>query len=714
MQRTAVSKCYRLLLLRHVRASFATCLSVSILLSGCRFPHTQRPIVDDKPYQRYVGRIAADIVQQTSAPDTSLPGSDIAANTPEPRTLLTALPEEDDAKYWNLTLQEAIHYGLNNSRVLNDLGGTVLRYPDAVPTNMMAAIVQSDPRFGIEGALSAYDTRFNVSSRYENNNQALNNLFLSGGNQGRTFTQELETAQAELVKQTMTGGQVAVRNVTIYDKNSMPSNLFPSSWTTWYEAEARQSLLKGGGLQFNQIAGPNSLPGYYNGVKIARLRSDISQADFEIALRDFLSNIENAYWDLHFAYRDLAAKVELRDLALEVYGLYKNRIDNQQNEEPFRLAQLREQYYRLKEDVQNALTGRRIDGTRTNNGTVPGTFRGVSGVYLAERRLRLLMGVPTSDERLIRPTDEASTAELVLNWEGVKSEALSRRPELQRQKFLIKKAEMELVASQNLLKPQLDIVAKYRIRGFGENLFGPGDTGSSNPSQRFQTAYSDLLTAQFQESAVGVEYSMPIGFRQAHAAVAQAQFRVARERAVLFEQERQIIHDVGNAVADVMRSYAVVKSSWERRAAAAEYLEGLTDKIRHRDFGTIQLEQWLDAQRRFSEADAHYYLSLSDHQIALKNVNYEKGSLLDYCNIMPVDGLASTTSEEREKSLPELPDDLQVADFSPERLRKATQRRNDQSDVIPTSHETEDESSEPDEFIDPKAPAKPKFADDES
>ena len=646
MQRNACQRSHGRLGFQEGHPWLVAYLSVSMLWSGCRFPQTRAP--ETGPLGCYTDRVVSEVVRQTDNPDTSLPTSDCAANTPEPRTLLTDLPEDDESKYWNLTLQEAIHFGLTNSKVLNDLGGTILRTPDLIASNLNPAIIQTDPRFGIEGALSAFDTRFNASSNLENNDQALNNLFLSGGNTGRTFTQTLSTNRAELVKQTVSGGSLAVRNVTIYDRNSAPANLFPAAWNTYYEAEARQSLMQGGGVEFNRIAGPNALPGYYNGVKIARLRADISQAEFEVQLRDYLSNLENAYWDLHFAYRDLASKVELRDLALEVYGLYKTRIETRGTEEKFRLAQVREQYYRFQEDVQNTLTGRRVDGTRTNNGTIPGTFRAGSGVYLAERRLRLLMGVPTSDSRLVRPTTEATQVDVMLDWELVKSEALTRRPELHRQKFRVKKAELELVASQNYLKPRLDLVGKYRLRGFGENLAGYNNNPFSTvPSERFQNAYADLMTGQFQESQVGVEFSMPLGFRQGNAAVAQAEFILARERAVLFEQERQVVHDVGNAVADMTRSHAVTLTAAERRAAAAEFLEGLTNKIRVLDLGqgTTLLDQWLEAQRRFAEADTQYHLALSEHQISLKNVNYEKGSLLDYCNILPVDGIATKPAD---------------------------------------------------------------------
>ena len=40
-----------------------------------------------------------------------------------------------------------------------------------------------------------------------------------------------------------------------------------------------------------------------------------------------------------------------------------------------REAEAREQYFRFEEDVQNALAGRLIEGTQTNNGSSGGSFR---------------------------------------------------------------------------------------------------------------------------------------------------------------------------------------------------------------------------------------------------------------------------------------------------------------------------------------------------
>jgi len=41
----------------------------------------------------------------------------------------------------------------------------------------------------------------------------------------------------------------------------------------------------------------------------------------------------------------------------------------------------------------------------------------------------------------------------------------------------------------------------------------------------------------------------------------------------------------------------------------------------------------LDAQRRFAEAESQYYQSRVEYALALRNVNYEKGTLLAYCGV---------------------------------------------------------------------------------
>jgi hypothetical protein len=565
-------------------------------------------------------------MQEFDEPDASDPGVDDPLATPAPRTAHS----EEPTDYWDMTLEEAIHHGLTNSRVLTDLGATVLRNPDSLQTNVTAAVTQTDPRFGIEGALSQFDTQLNVTGNFEKNDRAINNLFQAGGLAARTFKQDLHVYRAELAKRGVTGASFAVRNVTEYDANNAPANLFPHAWTTYVEGEIRQPLLQGAGVEYNRIAGPNGLPGFYNGVVIARLNADMSQADFEVALREYLSNVENAYWDLYFAYRDLDSKISARDASLETWRRLDAQSGKLPGSESYRIAQSREQYYRFEQDVQNALTGRRVEGTRSYNGSTGGTFRGSGGVYLSERRLRLLIGIPATDARVVRASTEPNLVQIIHAWEPCKAEALARRPELQKQRFRVKRAEMELTASQNFLKPKFDAVGRYRFRGFGRSLIDQG-----NNENTFNDAWGNMTGGNFQEWQTGVEFSMPLGFRQGHVAVKNAELKIARERALLREQERQIVHDLSNSIADAERAYDVAKLAFNRRQAAIENLETLQNN--EKAGNRVSLDQLLEAQRRYSEADSQYYLAVIDYQVGIKNVNFEKGSLLEYHDIIASD-----------------------------------------------------------------------------
>ena len=570
-----------------------------------------------------------ECAQQIDAPEICVPVADEPECTPEPRSLRTVEPGVQE--YWDISLDESIHYGLSNSRVLNDVGGVLLRTPDAVQTNLSPVLVQMDPRFGIEAALSAFDAQLNVTSNLEKNDRLINNLFAAGGLTARDFQQDLYVNRTELVKRSATGSTMTLRNVTEYDANNAPANLFPSAWQTYYEGEIRQPLLQGAGTRFNRIAGPNATPGLYNGVVIARVNSDIAQADFEVGVREYLSNLENAYWDLYYAYRDLDAKIAARDRALATWRKYQ-ALAQTDSTQGYREAQARDQYYRFEQDVKNALTGRRLEGTKVYNGSPGGTFRATPGVYLAERRLRLLMGIPATDARVMRPKNEPSLVQVVHVWDSARAEALQRRPELHRQRYRVQRAELELAAARNFLKPKLDAVGRYRFRGFGDDLaFNNGASGDPV----LGNAYDVLGTADFQEWMVGFELNAPLGYRRAHSAVAHAEFRIAKERALLHEQERQVIHDLSNAVAEVDRAYEIAKLAYDRRTAAQENLAGLQtleDQGRN-----VSLDTLLDAQRRLLDADTQFHQAMVDYQLSLKNVALEKGSLLDYHNILSTD-----------------------------------------------------------------------------
>jgi outer membrane protein TolC len=579
--------------------------------------------------------------------------SEQAASTPAPLTLHNDAPE-----FREITLQECIQLAIQNNEVMRDLGGVVLRTPASVQTVYNPAIQESEPRLGLglvgpEAALSAFDASFAANAFVErieraDNNSTLINVF--GG--PSSFKQDLGTFQAELAKVNALGTRFAVRNLTEYDANNATLNTFGSAWRVQYEVEARHPLLQGGGIDFNRIAGPQAVPGIYTGILLARINTDIALTDFELQVRSLVNDVENAYLDLYYAYRDLDSKITARDAALatwrSVNALYEAE---RQGGEAFREAQAREQYFRFQEEVQNSMQGRLLDGTRGNNGSSGGTFRASGGVLVAERRLRLLLGLPTTDHALLRPAEEPEMAEIVFDWEEVLMEALSRRVEVRRQKWQVKSRQLELEAAQNFLLPRLDLVGRYNWNGFGRDLFRQHDDAAAardltDPAEhlmsrmqnsRFNNAYDNLFNGDFQGWAAGVELNVPIGFRRGHAGVTNAEFRLAREMAILREQEREIAHDLSNAIAESQRAYAVVETNYNRRLAAKQQLDAVQAAY-EADTAGAELDEVLDAQRRLADAESNYYRALVEYASSVKNVHFEKGSLLDYNGIYLEEG----------------------------------------------------------------------------
>jgi len=527
-------------------------------------------------------------------------------------------------------LEEVIQLSLAQSQVIRDLGGAMLRAPSTVRTWWDPALANTSPRFGVDAALSAFDAQFSTSVFGEKNDKALNNEFFGGGT--RILQQDAAVFQTQITKRAATGTELTFRHNTEYDANNAPSNRFPSAWNVNLETEMRHPLLQGSGVLYNRIAGPTRVPGVYGGVLIARINTDVELAQFEMAVRNLVSNLENAYWDLYFAYRDLDAKKEARDASLEtwrrIHALYQA---GRRGGEAEKEAQAREQFFRFQEEVENALVGRLFEGTRTDNGSRGGTFRASGGVHVTERRLRLLMGMPPSDGRLIRPQDMPVTAPVVFDWDAITRQSIVRRVELRRSRWRVRKRELEWIASRNHLLPRLDAVGRYRWRGFGHDLLNSNSSGKPP----FDNAYANLTGGDFQEWQLGLEMTMPIGFRRAFSASRHAQLQLSRSRALLREQEHYVVHDVADAVAEMDRARTVSQTTYNRLDAAREQMAAITAAY---EADKAPLNLLLDGQRRHADAASRHYRALAEYAIAVKNVHFAKGTLLDYDGVFLSEG----------------------------------------------------------------------------
>lgn len=584
------------------------CLLVAVSGLGCRSKPEFRfdPSIDN--YQPIATQIEVPAAQENEANPVVL-----ASTGP------VSLRRMENLKPWRMTLQEAIRLALANSQVIRDVGGRIVSAPATAPTVMDPALSDADPNRGVEAALAAFDAQFSTSLLIGMDERSFNNAFFGGGATG------LQTNDAdfrlEVSKTAATGTQFFLRNQTLYNRNTSPVNLFPSAYDTLFEAEFRHPLLQGSGIAFNRIAGPNARPGQYNGVLLARINTDIALADFEQSIRGLLFDVERTYWDLYFAYRDLQAKIARRDATLRTWREVQDKLEIGSSDGE-REAFAREQYYSAKAQAENSLSGQ-----ATSAGGVPIT---TGGVFALERRLRRLLGLPTRDGRVIKPADEPVQADVAFDWNEAVAQAMWRRAELRRQKWVIKQRELQLLASQNFLQMRLDLVALYRWRGFGDELLG--NQGVPNGS-----AFADLFTGDLQGWRYGLQLSTPIGNRQAHAGVRHAELTLAREKAVLREQEVQVTHDLADAFAELDRAHQVARTNFNRAVAAnqqvgpirAKYEEGAKD---------VTLEDVLESEARAAEAKSAYFRSLVEFNMAIAAVHVSKGTFLDYHKVRLAEG----------------------------------------------------------------------------
>ena len=623
-----------------LRQLWAAATGIAIVASGCA-PRQPFYFFEDGDLSHYVGAI-----QKIEYPDTCQEPLDEAAGASEPLTLTN--PNFDEI--WELSLEEAVRTALENGKVLRNLGGrfasfggprpqtgeppvSLLTAPQATPTVYDPAIVETDPFRGVESALALFDAQLSSSLTWDRLNKPQNiDLGVGSAVFPRVLIGDTGNWRTGLTKRTATGATFGFANETIYDNNNSPIReqnppasgnvVVPSTWTTNYDFTFNQPLLQGAGATYNRIAGPDFFDNIYGrpnfrGVLLARVNADISLADFEAGVRNLVSDTEQSYWELYFAYRNLEARKAGRDSALEawrkVHALY---VEQSRGGEADKEAQAREQYFFFRSEVEQALTD----------------------VYRSENRLRFMMGISPSDGRLIRPSDEPTTARISFDWQQALVEALSRSAELRKQKWVIKQRELELIAAKNLILPRLDLVGRWRFLGMGQELinqnYNPYEAAAADPLQG-SDAYSTLFSGQFQEWQAGAQFLMPLGFRRELATVRHHQLQLAKARAQLQDEELEVSHALVDAVRNVDTNFALAQTNFNRRVAAERQVEAVQAAY---DANTVTLDQLLDAQRRRAEAESAYYRSLVDYNRSISQLHYRKGSLLEYNGVFLAEG----------------------------------------------------------------------------
>jgi outer membrane protein TolC len=573
------------------------------------------------------------------------PGAELV---PPPATLPPPTTVDDTQRPIRyLSLREAIAIALENGTVgiqnaltpgtnIDTLGGFAARVVQSADgIRVLAfdpAIIASD----IEISLSKFDTLWNTSLTWSRTETPLGispTTFISpvstlqmGGMPANT-TAVNQNFSTGLTKPLPTGGVAGITFAVASQHNTPASQINPAIQPS-LQFTFEQPLLQGFGEEINQLRDthpgsvlrPFSTVGLVEGILITRIRLDQQRAEFVRNLNYLLLNVEAAYWNLYGAYYQLYSREEGMRYAYESWrltrlGLEAGRAAAQN------LEQIRLQYEQFRSQRLTAL----------------------GQVLESERQLRGLLGLKIEDGFRLVPADSPALAPMRPDWHIALNEALARRPELLLARQDLKFRQLDLIRQRNNLLPDLRFVAMDELHSVGSQL-----DGGRSP----QNAFHELVTDPFNNFSLGLQASIPIGFRAAHAAVRDSRLALERSYVSLRTEEDKAARFLGLAYRQVLEFQEQIQVQQAALRAATSQLERYYELFqggRSQPFGAdliLALQNW-------SNSVAGYYAAIVQYNTALATLEFAKGSIMErdsvFVNEGPLPACAQVRAVEHER-----------------------------------------------------------------
>jgi outer membrane protein TolC len=558
----------------------------------------------------------------TNPHDTIIPN---VLNTPKPMDV-----NDVDRPIHYITLQECIAIALEQGNI----GSTSALFPGIANDNLVAfngqtvigsdsiRVLQFDPAvFGsnIESSLARFDARWISSMTWQKTDVAVSNIL------GNFQNGDQASFSTGVYKALPTGGVTGITFNTDYtllaQTAQLNQNITNPAYRPRLQAIFEQPLLQNFGVEINQITTnlPIStlVPGFRpaggtrtEGILITRLRFDEARMEFERQINFMLLNVEYAYWNLYGAYYGLYSREQGLRQALVSWQVNKTRFDVGQIAQQD-LEQTRAQYELFRAQRVTAL-GRVLD---------------------AERQLRGLLNLPIEDGQRLVPSDSPTLAHYRADWNSAEVETLSLRPELILARQEVKFRQFDLISQKNLLKPDLRFFASYDMNGLGTRLDGP----PAAPGNTNGNALASLTDNIFNSWQLGFRLDVPIGFREAHAAVRQARLNLSRSYLQLKDQEQKASRFLAFQYRNIEQYYAEIDAQRAQREANARQLA-----LRFQVFqagakgGTIDV--LLEAQRNFADALASEYTAIVNYNNSLAGFHFAKGTIMQYNSVQIAEG----------------------------------------------------------------------------
>jgi outer membrane protein TolC len=451
-------------------------------------------------------------------------------------------------------------------------------------------------RQNVRAAEGVYDPRVTPNFGYQRNVDA-NTSAIGGATEGRLERTEVAGGAALTGRTPWAGGRFTVDfSASRLDTSNQFARLnpeFPSALTaTWV-----QPLARGRSIDTDR-----------RNILLARRAVDLTDAQLTQVVMDQLTLVEEAYWDLAFAARNL-------DVLTGALTQARGQVESNQRQvtqgtlAPIDVVEAQTQVSRFQQSVAS----------------------GQQALTAAENRLKRLIlanrTAPAWNQPLV-PGDLADRSAPPHVLDDAVKMALSRRPELKALDITRAQNDVDRAFFRNQTKPQINVIGGYTLSGLaGDPLASTSEppVGSDDPDAALfarlnelsllanldpldppttstgggvpgffvgglGTSFSNLFARRFPTAVVQLQMELPLRNRTARANLARSEIAATQ----LERRRQQLEQVIEGEVRDAMQA---VRSSEQR-------LEAATSQRRY------ALEQYESERRRFDSGLSTVFLVL--------------------------------------------------------------------------------------------------------
>ncbi len=348
-------------------------------------------------------------------------------------------------------------------------------------------------------------------------------------------------------------------------------------------------------------------------IEIAKKNLSLSDAQLRLRAMDVISNVEQAYWDLVFAMRNLQVQTDTLRQAREQLESNKRLVDKGVLA-PIELVAANSQIYTFEQLI----------------------FSAQEAVTRAENTLKTLMLPDRSAAEWSRPLTPVTAAALNaprIGLEVATAEALKNRPEIEQWETTAEINRIDQQYYRNQTKPQIDLVGTYTSAGLAGTpnpLSAGAATVPDNLKGGYFTSLGNLAAQDYPTYRAGVQIALPWKNTTAKANLGRSLVeadRIANNRA---QAEQLIEAEVRNALQALRSAEARLVSATEARAAAEELYNSEQRQFRA---GTTTFYLVLQRQTELTAARGRELQSQTDLNKAISEFQRAIGTTLSANNV---------------------------------------------------------------------------------